>query len=225
MSYNPQAETLDFEIGAFGDRLKKGFKKATKVLDKVTHATITKPSMMIGKAIGGKKGEAWGKKLGGITSMATKVGVGAGAAGALAPILTGPTAITALTAGAAGKIGKKVLGKKKKKVRVKAKGTAKTKASAKKKKSPGFIQKKKSSSCDNKQAAKVAALLVEKLGKPLASANKHLKLAELQRQATYEHNKLMTDSEFRKKVLGAITTMAASGDLGCERTIRVLVGR
>lgn len=224
MSYNPQAETLDFEIGAFGDRFKKAMKKVGKGLNKVTHATITKPSMMIGKAIGGKKGEALGKKLGGFTSTVTKIGVGAGAAGALAPLATSPLGVTAITAGVAGKLGKKLLKKKKKKAHVKAKVKAKAKAKPKKKKSVGFVQKK--AKCgDNAQAAKVAALLVKKLGGPLSSANKALKLAELQRQATYEHKKLMTDGDFRKKVLGAITTLAATGDAGCERTIRVLVGR
>lgn len=222
MSYNPQAETLDFEIGAFGDRFKKAMKKVGKGLNKVTHATITKPSMMIGKAIGGKKGEALGKKLGGFTSTVTKIGVGAGAAGALAPLAASPLGVTAITAGVAGKLGKKLLKKKKAKARVKTE--AKVKAKHKKKKSVGFIQKK--TKCgDNAQAAKVAALLVKKLGGPLSSANKALKLAELQRQATYEHKKLMTDGDFRKKVLGAITTLAATGDAGCERTIRVLVGR
>ncbi len=217
--YSPQNDELDFEIGSFGSVMKKGFKKAAKGLDKVTELTITKPSMMIGKMVGGKKGEAIGKKLGGFTSMVTKLGVGAGAAGAVAPLLASPTALTAVAAGIAGK---KIKDAKKKK--------AKRKAAAKKKPAPKKAKasakpKTKNTCGTNAEAAKVAALLVSKLGGPLNEANKALRLAELQRQATFEHKKLMSDGEFRKKVLTGITTLAAEGNGACERTIRVLVGR
>lgn len=70
----------------------------------------------------------------------------------------------------------------------------------------------------------VAAQLVAKLGPPIQEANRALKLAELQREATYEHKRLMTDSEFRRKVLGHLTAKAALGNASCERTIRVIMG-
>ena len=217
MSYSPQNDELDFEIGALGDRLKKGFKKVGKVVTKVTDATIVKPSMMIGGAIGGKKGRELGRKLGKLTQKATHLGLGAGAAGVAAPILTGPTAVTAIAAGVAGKKLKKKFGKKKKvNVHAQTKVAAKAKAA-------GYKPSK--CACDKNEAAKVGALLVSKLGGPLSEANKLLKLAELQRTATYEHKKLMSDAEFRKTVLQGIANMAANGDGACTRTIRVIMGR
>jgi len=217
--YNPQKQALDFEMGAFGDRIKKGLKKVGKGLDKFTYYTITKPHMMIGKAIGGKKGEAIGRKIGGFTSKVTKLGIGAGAAGAVAPLLASPTALTALTA-------KRLMRKK----RLKLGAKLRAKFAGKKGGVPirlGLKRLKKRAPCkaDNALAAKVAAELVAKLGGPLNAANKALKLADLQRTATYEHRKLMSDANFRKKVIAGLSTMAAAGDIGCQRTIRVLVGR
>lgn len=223
MSYNPQSDMLDFEIGAFGDRFKKAMKKVGKGIAKVTDATIVKPSMMIGGAIGGKKGRELGRKLGKITQKVTHLGIGAGAAGAVAPLaaplLTSPTALVA--AGVAGKKIKKAITKKKKKAapkKVAPKKAAPKKAAAK-------TTAKSSPSCNNADAAKIGALLTKTLGGPLDQANKALKLAQLQREATYEHQKLMGDAEFRKKVLSGLATLAADGNTACQRTIRVIMAR
>jgi hypothetical protein len=216
MGYDPQNDMLDFEIGSFGSV----FRKAKRGLGKVTQATITKPSMMIGKAIGGKRGEAIGKKLGGFTSKVTTLGVGAGAAGVaagLAPALA-PIGVPVATALAA----KKLLGRKgghpiasgvKRLLGPKPKSRVRTRV----------IRKR----CTNDKtlAAQVGAMLVAKLGGPIHEANKALKMAELQREATYEHRKLMSDANFRKAVLGGITKLAAGGNTECQRTIKVLVGR
>lgn len=226
--YHPQTNDLDFEMGAFGDNLKKGLKKVGKVVTKVTDATIVKPSAAIGKAIGGKKGEAIGKKLGKLTATVTKVGLGAGAAGAVAPVIAAhPTLAIGAAAGIAGK---KIKDKKKA-------AKAKRSASASSEKSVGFkartrlgarlsgSKKPKKTDCSNALASQVGARLVAKLGKPLSEANKMLKLAELQREATFEHKKLMSDADFRKKVLAGIAVRAGAGDSACQKTIRVLIGR
>lgn len=234
MSYNPQRDSLDFEIGAFGDRLKKGFKKASKAIDTVTDATITKPSAFIGKTIGGKKGEAIGRKLGGFTSKVTKVGVGAGVAGAALPLAGAALPLALSPAGMA--VGGSLLGKKLKskgRLRVGASISAKARGKMAGRKGGMSIHagldrlRRKSKPCkaDNALAAKVAAVLVAKLGGPLNQANKALRLADLQRTATYEHKRLMSDADFRKKVIAGLTSMAAAGDVGCKRTIQVLVGR
>jgi len=231
--YDPQHnDNLDFEMGSFGSFVKGAVKGGAKVLGKVTDATITKPSMMIGKAIGGKKGEAIGKKLGGFTSTVTKLGVGAGAVGALAPLAgaIAPVGVPVATA----MLAKRALGSKAGKSFLGRKGGVSTKAhfsaeaareKSKARKSspkPGYVAKKTD---DNALAAKVAAMLVAKLGGPLAEANKALKLADLQRTATFEHKKLMSDADFRKKVLAGIAQAASEGNASCQRTIRVLVQR
>lgn len=222
-SFHPQTADLDFEdieLGKFGDRLKKGFRTVGHGLTKVTDATITKPSMMIGKMVGGKKGEAMGRKLGGFTSTVTKLGVGAGAAGAVLPLLASPTVLTtAATAAGTGLAAKHLLGKKRK-PRARAKPRHKRKSSPHPKSTS-----RGSCKTDNALAAKMAAMLAAKLGTPLSEANRALKLAELQRQATYEHNRLMTDSEFREKVLKALAMGAAGGDAQCQRTVRVIMAR
>jgi hypothetical protein len=228
MSYHPQRDSLDFELGAFGDRLKKVAKGAVKVVDKITDATITKPSMAIGGAIGGKKGRELGRKLGGFTSTVTKLGVGAGAAGALLPLASTaglPIAAGLLASKAMG--GKKGIAGRKGGMGISAgmrrlSGGGKLSASGS---FGGFGSHKQSCKGNNALAAKVATVLVAKLGGPLGQANKALKLAALQREATYEHKALMSNAEFRKKVLSGINKMAANGDLNCQRTIRVLVGR
>ncbi len=221
--FNPQAMDIDFEdieLGKFGDRLKKAAKGVSKALDKVTEVTITKPSMMIGKAVGGKKGEAIGKKLGGFTSKVTKFGTGAALAAPLLPLAASPTLLTtAATAAGAGMLGKRLLGKKRKTAAKASSKPKKKKAKAKKKAGKG------SCGASNALASKVAAMLAVKLGSPLAQANRALKLAELQRQATYEHHKLMGDADFREKVLRALVNGAQLGDERCERTVRVIMAR
>lgn len=224
MSYNPQPSNLDFEMGNLLD-------KAKGALNKVTEYTITKPSMMIGGAIGGKKGRELGKKIGGFTSTVTKLGVGAGAAGlaaglapALAPIgVPVATALLAKKALGKGKLGRgltRAVSGGEKMLGAESGGHAGNKG--------GVSLRARAShrgSGGNEIAAKVAALLVAKLGGPINEANKAIKLAELQREATYEHRKLMTDADFRKTVLEAITKLAVDGDRNCQRTIKVLVGR
>lgn len=237
--YDPNGnEFLDFEIGGIFDKVKKVGKGAMRGVGKFTDATITKPSAFIGKTIGGKRGEAIGRKLGGFTAKVTNLGVGAGMAGAAAGLAPGM-----LTHVGVGMAGKKILGGSRKKRR--SGGTSSKSGGGLNIRSANSIlagrMGKSSLPCsgynpaggytlpslknDNAMAARVAAMLAKSLGGPLASANKALKLAELQRQATYEHNKLMTDSEFRKKVLAALTVAASNGNSQCQRTIRVLVGR
>ena len=231
MSYRPNENELDFEIGILGG-LKKVAKGAVKGLKKVTDVTIVKPSEMIGGAIGGKKGAKIGRSLGKITEKATLLGTGAAAAGVAVPVLG---------AAAPGLAGAALMKKKRKKGN---KGKAERDEQEAHSEKGGFggvlnkmrhpaeraamaVKKAKASrkSSDNALAAKVAADLVGKLGGPLAEANKALKLAELQRTATYEHTKLMKDADFRKKVLAGIASLAAHGDEGCQRTIKVIVDR
>lgn len=77
-------------------------------------------------------------------------------------------------------------------------------------------------SCKNDMAKLVAAKMIAELGPPLNEANRALAKLELQRQATYEHKKLMTDAEFRRKVLGFIAGKAATGNKSARRTISCL---
>jgi len=79
-------------------------------------------------------------------------------------------------------------------------------------------------SCKNDMAQLVAAKLIAELGPPLTAANRALKKLEIQRQATYEHKKLMTDGEFRKKVLQFIAQKANGGNKSAKRTISCLRG-
>ena len=79
-------------------------------------------------------------------------------------------------------------------------------------------------SCKDDMAKLVAAKLVSQLGPPLDSANKILAKMELQRQATYEHNILMRDHEFRRRVLEHIATKARGGNRSCQRTLSFLRG-
>jgi len=217
--YDPQESALDFEIGSLWSKAKKG-------LNKVTDLTIVKPSAAIGGAIGGKKGRKLGEKLGKFTALATKVGVGAGAAGVaagLAPAIA-PVGVPVATA----MLAKKHFSSSKKKAKAainkvmlgKGKATSKPKAKPKAKASHSS-----KSSTDNALAAKVAAMLVAKFGGPLGEIGKAIKLADLQRTATYEHKKLMSDADFRRAVLSGIAGAAKNGNQDCQRTIRVLVGR
>lgn len=81
-----------------------------------------------------------------------------------------------------------------------------------------------SCTCQNDLAKTVAAKLVAELGPPLNAANRALAKFELQRKATYEHKKLMNDSDFRRKVLTFIATKAACGNKSAQRTITCLRG-
>jgi hypothetical protein len=235
--YDPQlaADDCDFEMGAFGAKLKKGLKKINKGIGKVTNAVLVKPSAAIGKAIGGKKGEAIGRKLGKIAAFGTKVATGAALAPALIP------AVSAAAPAIAGAVAaKKIKAKKAKaaKAKINVDGNMSVEAHADthanlaktgklfKKLKPSFSASiSGGSDSDNALAAQVGATLVAKLGKPLDDANKQLQLADLQRTATYEHNKLMADSEFRKKVLTGIANLAAAGNAECSRTVRVLMSK
>jgi hypothetical protein len=232
--YDPQlADDLDFEMGSFGSKLKKGLKKVNKGISKVTNAVLVKPSAAIGKAIGGKKGEAIGRKLGKIAAFGTKVATGAALAPALIP------AVSAAAPAIAGAVAAKKIKAKKAKAAKALKANAGGKMSvdahvdahAKMAKTSKVFKRAFSPTADtsldldNQAAAQVGAVLVSKLGGPLDSANKSLQLAELQRTATYEHNKLMADSEFRKKVLAGIANLAAAGNAECSRTVRVLMSK
>lgn len=76
--------------------------------------------------------------------------------------------------------------------------------------------------CKNDMAKLVAAKLVSQLGPPLNQANKILAKMELQRQATYEHQKLMSDHDFRRRVLEHIAIKARKGNRACQRTLGFL---
>ncbi len=79
-------------------------------------------------------------------------------------------------------------------------------------------------SCKDDMAKLVAAKLVSQLGPPIDEANKILNKFALQRQATYEHRKLMSDSEFRRKVLEHIAVKAKGGNKACRRTLSFFRG-
>ncbi len=68
----------------------------------------------------------------------------------------------------------------------------------------------------------VAAKIVSVFGPPLDESNKILAQMALQRQATYEHKKLMQDDEFRRKVLTHIASKARKGNCSCKRTLLAL---
>jgi len=215
--YDPQESALDFEIGSLWDKAKKG-------LNKITDLTIVKPSEMIGGLVGQKK---LGRKLGKFTASVTKLGVGAGAAGVaagLAPALA-PVGVPVATLMAA-----KHFAKSKSKARKAIADVMHGRAKAKRP-SGGTVQKHSGkrhtskASTDKALAAQVAAMLVAKFGGPLGEIGKAVKLADLQRTATYEHKKLMSDADFRRAVLGGIAHAAKGGNQDCQRTIRVLVGR
>lgn len=71
----------------------------------------------------------------------------------------------------------------------------------------------------------VAAKLTATLGQPLNEANQILAKQEISRQATWEHKKLMTDADFRRKVLWYLSRKAANGNESCQRTVRVLMAK
>lgn len=219
MSYNPNPTHIDFEIGAFGGKLKKGFKKLSKGVGKVADITIAKPTALIGGMVGGKKGRRFGEKLGKGLAKATTVGTVAGIGGAAAPALAG-----AAPAIATGLVGKKLLGKKHH--RPSSEPSTKPGHRARPHHAKRRAKHHKAKTHHNsKLAAEVVAMLVAKLGGPIEKANRALKLAELQREATFEHRKLMSDAEFRNIVLSNLVSLAKAGNQSCERTVRVLVGR
>lgn len=195
--YDPQADDMSFE-GIF-DKIKKGAKA-------VGQAAFVAPSAAIGGAIGGKTGRKIGEKLGQAVAFTT---------------LAGAAPTVAAHVGA-----HKLLTRKGRKSSAGRRGppsmaTLKA-AHMATHKTHHAIQPK--ASTDSALAAKVAAMLVAKLGPELSKANKYLALADLQREATYEHSKLMNDATFRRKVLTGIAKAAALGDASCERTIRVIMG-
>lgn len=206
--YKPQEDDMDFEmeLGSIMGKLKKG-------LGKVGNAVFVKPSEKIGGMIGGKKGAKIGRMLGKGAMYTT-------GAAAAAPLLASPTVHAAALTGGTIMAGKKLLGGKgKAKAKAKAKGKAKAKAKG------GSSCKKSDCASTNAMAARVAADLVKRFGGPLGEINRALAFADTQRQATYEHQRLMSDSEFRRKVLGGIALQAGNGNPACERTIRVIMGR
>jgi hypothetical protein len=182
------------------------------------------------------------KKVGGKLKKAfKKVGKG------LAVVSTGGLAAVAMT-----KAGKKVIGKVKKSKAGKAiakagkalgiKAKAKVKAKLKPKAAPKRlapspkiskpaaktlkkVMTKTAADCGSKDelASLVAAQLAASLGPKLDSANALLAQFDLQRQATYEHQKLMTDSDFRRQVLSKLALGAANGNDACQKTIRVIM--
>lgn len=78
--------------------------------------------------------------------------------------------------------------------------------------------------CQNDLARTVAAKLVAELGPPLNEANRAIAKLELQRRATYEHQRLMNDADFKRKVLTFIAQKAANGNQSAKRTISCLRG-
>ena len=223
MSYEPQHES-EFEgeeLGRFGSRLKKGFKKVGKGF-----VTLhSKPAELIGGAIGGKKGARFGKKLGTFAAMGAAAPIVAGAAPVL---LSSPTAMTALGAAALAR-------------RARGKGVFTKKPLIGRRRSApmpppgGAVQegrvrlrirdKKKSSAGDKAFAAAVVRGLMARLGPQLGKTNKMLKTADQQRQATWEHHAITNTRAFRRHVLKALTAQAAAGCPTSQRTVRVLLGR
>lgn len=200
-----------------GRRFKKAFKKIGKAAAIIGTGGLAAPAL-IKKSKLKKMGKKFGKAM-------AVIGTGGLAA---APMLRKR------------KLGKKIAGKvRKAKGLFKPKKLKKTKPTAKRKTAPRArpratlppiaraVQKVSASDCKNKDemARIVAAKLMVTLGKPLSNANKILAKQELQNQATYEHKKLMSDADFRRKVLGLLTRKAANGNKTCERTIRVIMAR
>lgn len=187
-----------------GAKLKSAFKKIGKVAAVVATGGIAAAPML-------KKGKL-GKKI-----MA-KV---KGKAKAVIPKIAGKVKAKL---GLGGKLLGKIKAKKAKKT------AAKKKTTAKKPKLPSIakaVQKKPLSSCSNMEEMSklVAAKLMVSLGTPVKSSNAILKKQDLQNQATYEHKKLMSDANFRRKVLTLLSKKAAEGNETCARTVRVIMAK
>lgn len=195
MAYDPSVGAdNDFEIGSFWDKIVGG-------IDKTIDYTFVKPTAMIAGAIGGKGAAKAVEKFGDIQKDIANPG----------------RLFSKKNRG----VFKMFSGKKHrgihsdpahhKLVRVRVHPRINHKSG-------------KCSHSSNQQAASIAAMLVKTLGGPLNAANHALQLSSLQRRATYEHNKLMQDADFRKKVLRGIATLAAQGNAECDKTIKVMVG-
>ncbi len=210
--YRANPDELDFEDelagavslleGAVGKRIKKKLKKAVKVVATGGLAAVPMAAKKIKKTKLAKKVKAVAKKAG--AALGVKVAIAKPKPAPKAPPKPKPAAA---------------------KPSVAPKAVVKVSPAAAK--TFAKVASIKPSDCRSmdEMAALVTAQLVAKLGPPLSEANKRLRLAELQRTATYEHNRLMTDSEFRRLVLDNLMNKAANGNTSCERTIRVLMGR
>lgn len=208
--YSPNPHELNFEDelgGRLGKKIKKKLKKAVAV---VATGGLAAAPMLIKKAKKAKVAKAAAK----VKAVAAKAGQALGVKVAITPkakIAPKPAAKAApRPAPKPAVIPANVVRVTPKAAQTLAKVATKTAGDC---------------TCMNDMVKLVTAQLVAKLGGPLATANKHLKLAELQREATYEHKKLMTDQEFRRKVMELLTLRAANGNQSCERTVRVLMNR
>lgn len=238
----------EVELGRlFGKKgkLRKGLKRVKKGFIKLH----TVPTAMIGKAIGGKKGEKWGKKLGKLAAYGAGAGIAAGAAPAL---LASPTATAALAGRilsrrAKGKgaftkkplIGKgKVLRKlgigpkraKRKmppaggevqegRVRIRMRDTEKEKRGVERRDDAGL------KASQDMLVRGMMARISRQLMPSLKKANKYLRRADHQREATWEHNAIVGTDKFRRLVLKELARQARGGDSTCQRTVRVIMER
>jgi hypothetical protein len=177
------------------------------------------------------------EELGAAPKKKKKTKIGKKIGKALGAVATGGLSL------AAGKLKKTKAAKKVKAVAKKALGSVKAKVSAKiktpiaklaaasmpqakiaAKAKIARVKTKKAGDCkcEDELVKLVSGKLVTELGPPLTQANQILAKMELQRQATYEHKKLMQDAEFKRKVLAFIAGKARNGNRSCQRTIGAL---
>lgn len=174
------------------------------------------------------------KKLGArIKKGLKKVGKG------LAVVSTGGVALAAmkpkklLAKAKKSKAGKALLGKAKK-LGLKAKAKVKSAVSTKVMAAGGSPQAAKTiakvataraSDCGSKSdlAAVVAAQLTASLAPRINEANNLLAKFDLQRTATAEHKRLMSEADFRREVLSLLALKAANGNTSCRDAVRVIM--
>ena len=232
MSYEP-GQDADFEgeeLGRFGSRLKKGLKKVGSGFVKLH----SKPTELVGRAIGGKKGAAIGRKIGRVAAFGAAAPIVAGAAPA---VLSSPTAMTALTGAA---IARRARGKgvftKKPLIRGPLTRRASTRRPSPAEMPPGTAvqegrlrlrvrDRSKSTASDKALARAVVKSLMAQIGPELSRTNKMLRTADTQRQASWEHRTITNTKAFRRHVLKMLAARAAAGCPDSTRTVRVLLGR
>lgn len=193
--YTADLGLLDFdaELGAIAKKKKK----------KKLGAKIKKGLKKVGKAVAVAS-------TGGLAAVALKK------KGAL------KKALAKTKLGKAVKKGASALGLTKKKVVAKARAAG---ASPKAAKTIAKVATASASDCASKSdlAKLVAAQLTAQLAPKLNEANSLLAKFDLQREATSEHKRLMSESDFRREVLSLLALQAANGNTSCQKAVRVIM--
>ena len=204
--YTADLGHLDFdaELGAapkkkkkkkkLGARIKKGLKKVGKAVAVVSTGGLAAVAL---------------KKKGAIKKALKKTKLGK----------TVKKGVSTLTTAAKKKVVKAVA---KKKVVAKAKAAGASPAAAN---TLAKVVTARAADCGSKSdvAKLVAAQLTAQLAPKINQANDLLAKFDLQRMATSEHRKLMSESDFRREVLSLLALQAANGNQSCQKAVRVIM--